>query len=58
MDGALRYAQDHGVMKEVDYQYKGLTRDGCQANWAKETVRIQEFVNVPPMNPEQLARAV
>ena len=58
MDGALRYAQDHGVMLEVDYPYKGLTRDGCKANWAKETVRIHDFVDVPSMNPEQLARAV
>ena len=52
MDGALRYAQDHGVMMEVDYPYKGLTREGCKANWAKETVRIADFVDVPPMNPE------
>ena len=58
MDGALRYAQDHGVMHEVDYPYKGLTRDGCMANWAKETIRINDFVDVPAMNPEQLARAV
>ena len=35
MDGALRYAQDHGVMFEIDYPYKGLTRDGCKANWGK-----------------------
>lgn len=58
MDGALRYAQDHGIMLEVDYPYKGLTREGCKANWAKETVRIPEFIDVPPMNPEQLARAL
>lgn len=58
MDGALRYAQDHGVMLEVDYPYKGLTRDGCRANWGKETVRVDDFVDVPSMNPEQLARAV
>ena len=45
-------------MMEADYPYKGLTRDGCQANWGKETVRISAFVDVPPMNPEQLARAV
>ena len=58
VDGALRYAQDHGIMLEADYPYKGLTREGCRANWAKETVRISDFVDVPPMNPEQLARAV
>ena len=52
MDGALRYAQDHGVMFEEDYPYTGLTRVGCKANWAKETVRIADFVDVPPMNPE------
>ena len=34
MDGALRYAQDHGIMTELDYPYKGLTRDGCRANWS------------------------
>ena len=40
MDGALRYAQDHGIMHELEYPYKGLTRDGCQANWSKKTSRI------------------
>ena len=58
MDGALRYSQDHGVMHETDYPYKGLTRDSCKADWSKKTVRISAFVDVPPMNPEQLARAV
>ena len=58
MDGALRYAQDHGVMFEIDYPYKGLTRDGCKANWGKAVVHITDFVDVPSMNPEQLARAV
>ena len=58
MDGALRYAQDHGVMFEHDYPYKGLTREGCKANWAMDTTRITDFVDVPSMNPEQLARAV
>jgi len=52
MDGALRYAQDHGVMLEADYPYKGLSRDGCRANWSKETTRISDFVDVPAMNPE------
>mmetsp|Transcript_24540 Transcript_24540/g.32871 ORF Transcript_24540/g.32871 Transcript_24540/m.32871 type:complete len:146 (-) Transcript_24540:334-771(-) len=58
MDGALRYAQDHGVMLEHDYPYKGLTREGCKANWAMDTTRITDFIDVPSMNPEQLARAV
>ena len=58
MDGALRYAQDHGVMTELDYPYKGLTREGCKANWARDVVGINEFVDVPPMNPEQLAKAI
>ena len=58
MDGALRYAQDHGVMLEHDYPYKGLTREGCKANWAMETTRITDFLDVPSMNPEILARAV
>ena len=57
-DGALRYAQDHGVMLEKDYPYKGLTREGCKANWAMEITRIKDYVDVPPMNPDQLARAV
>ena len=47
MDGALRYAQDHGIMLEADYPYKGLTREGCRANWAMTTVRIADFVDVP-----------
>ena len=58
IDGALRYAQDHGVMLERDYPYKGLTREGCMANWGMDTVRIADYVDVPSMNPEQLARAV
>ena len=58
MDGALRYAQDHGIMMEVDYPYKGLTREGCKANWGKDTVRITDFVDVPPMSPDQLMRAL
>ena len=45
-------------MMELDYPYKGLTREGCKANWALEVVRIHDFVDVPPMNPEQLARAI
>lgn len=45
-------------MMEADYKYKGLTRDGCKANWAMDTVRIHDFIDVPGMNPEQLARAV
>ena len=45
-------------MLEKDYPYKGLTRVGCKANWSLETVRIKDFVDVPSMNPEQLARAV
>lgn len=45
-------------MLEKDYPYKGLSREGCKANWALETVRIKDFVDVPSMNSEQLARAV
>jgi len=45
-------------MLEADYPYMGLTRAGCKANWAKDTVRIKDFVDVPAMNSEQLARAV
>ena len=45
-------------MFEADYPYKGLTREGCKANWSKDTVRIHDFVDVSPMNPEQLARAI
>ena len=39
-------------MMEADYKYKGLTREGCKANWAMDTVRINDFVDVPGMNPE------
>jgi len=45
-------------MLESDYPYKGLTREGCKANWAMDTTRINDFVDVPAMNPEMLARAV
>lgn len=45
-------------MLEEDYPYKGLTREGCKANWAMDTVRINDFIDVPGMNPEQLARAI
>jgi hypothetical protein len=58
MDGALRYAQDHGIMLEVDYPYKGLTREGCRANWGKDIIHINDFVDVPPMSPDQLMRAL
>jgi len=58
MDGALRYAQDHGLMTETDYPYRGLTRDGCQAKWSQNEVHITDFVDVPPMNSEQLAKAL
>lgn len=44
-------------MLEEDYPYKGLTREGCKANWSRDTVKIENFIDVPPMNPHQLALA-
>lgn len=58
MANAFEYAQNNGIMLNIDYPYVGISTKECLAEEYKAKVNVARYINVVPNDPMQLKIAV